>query len=265
MEEPVPSNLAYHFKQKVERLERDQEGAAGKSEAYERQGLLLLISKRSVLDWTRFACEYESSEKFLAEARQKSSFSRAKLLAEHRRSRQVRQLEFGFDSEVAIGSDPANQDPLVQGQPVPFHSIDLPTIVPALFAGVPEEGKQWRGVVRLQYGFGEFKVGYSARLGAITVDGPRQDIELDGKEPWAAGANVLLIMKPAGSWKVFVNPLDHCPVRSEGKFQLAIRTEWQESGKKRSFEVGRCGCEFAFERVPVSFDDDNLYPTAWKK
>ncbi|MFI5381746.1 MAG: hypothetical protein ACHRHE_20810 [Tepidisphaerales bacterium] len=259
-----PTNVVYHFTQKVQRLERDDPGAQPVTEEYTREGLLLLVSDRTLTDWQRFATEYESDPKFLAKARAEITYHRDKLAEEHLRLRKGRKLQFGFPGEVPIAAKALNQDPGVDLGPVPSHALGLPTILPSVFVGKPEKDKTWTGVVRVQYGFAEFKIPWTAKLTDIAVDGLGIEVVLDAKEQTVWGLNVVLRLKPEGTWKLTQSLTDFCPVRMEGKYVLSVHSVWAEGDQPKSIEAGRCAVEFSYERVPVKFDGENIYPAAWE-
>ena len=261
--ETEPENLVYAFTQNVTRVEREEEAKPGAHDEYTRRGLLLVTSRRTLTDWVRTVREYECDAKFLEELRGRVHVPREELTAEDRRLRATHKLGVGLQMEEQLFSGPLGDDTGLLAGPIPFDSVALPTVAPRLEPGVPEVGKHWTGAVRLKYGFGEFKAGYSARLAALTPKGPRIDVTLNGKEPWAMGENVLLLMKPTGSWAVVLNVANQCPMRSQGRFEIGVRTQWQENGRTRTFEVGRCNCAFTYERVPVSFDEEKVYSAAW--
>ena len=258
------TQIVYHFTQKVQRLERNDPGAQPVTEEYAREGLLVLVSERTLTGWQRFATEYESDPRFLAKARAQITFSRDKLAEEHLRLRKIRKLPFSFPGEVPITANTLNLDPNIDLAAVPFHALGLPTVLPSVFVGKPEKDKTWPGVVRVQYGFAEFKVPWTAKLTDIALDGLGMEVDLDAKDQTVWGMNIVLRLTPSGTWKLTQSLADFCPVRLHGKYVLSVHSVWAEGDQPKSIEAGRCAVEFAYERVPVKFDAENIYPAAWE-
>jgi hypothetical protein len=207
--------------------------------------------------------EYEFGPEFAADVRRKETFKRSDLAAEHRRRLVDRRLEFGLPGQAVLVSDALGQNAAIMGMPVPFHLLGMPTLVPAVEAGIPELNKQWPGQVVLGYGFGRFTVKYSTRLSAIPLPEVSYSTALEKTRPWARGENTLLIMEPEGAWEVRADVRDQGVIHSGGHFVLSVHTKWIEDGKQLDAEIGRCDCEFEFQRVPVAFDEQTIFPAAW--
>jgi hypothetical protein len=259
-----PTNLAYHYSQKVQRLERDAPDAKGINEEYTRAGLLLLASQRTLKDWNRVAIDYESDAKFLTAACSENLYPREKLLAEHQRLQKTRKLPITFPGEFLITADTLNTDPSVDLNPAPPYALAIPTLIPSVLVGKPEKDKTWTGSVRIQYGFAEFKLPWTATLTDVGITGLEMEVALAPKDLTVWGINVVLQLKPEGKWKLTQGLLDAFPTKSEGKYTLSVSSVSAKGDKPQIDEIGRCAIEFNYKRVPVKFDEKNIYPGGWK-
>jgi hypothetical protein len=129
----------------------------------------------------------------------------------------------------------------------------------------PKAGRTWEGSLKVAYGFADFGLEYAATINAVTVDGPKVTVALKQDEARVRGKNVLLSMKAEGQWTVERAVLDGVPEHSKGSFLLTFgNVRGVRNGPPKTVEIGRCRCEFRYERVPVSFDQKRVYPAAWE-
>lgn len=256
--------VVYQFRHGLDRIERDAEDAPGTREAYERHGLLLLRSERSLLVWNRWLSEYAGTPQQLASWRAEPVLPRQYLRETHASQLAQYALEVASERTLDLSSGTLNDNVTGLGAPLPFFALGWPTVLPSYNGFQPEVGHSWFGKVLITYGFGAFPV--VCRCTVTEVAGTRATLklELDPKETWATGRRVLLILKATGTITAVVDMRDRLPARQHGQVDLRFRSQWKEGGELRSFEVGRFNQTFDYRRVLASFDEQNFRATAWK-
>lgn len=255
--------IVYQFRHGLDRIERDAEDAPGTREAYERHGLLLLKSERSLLVWNRWLSEYSATLQQLAAWRAEPVLPRRQLLETHTSQLAQYALEVASERTLDITSGTLNDNVTGLGAPLPFYALGWPTVLPSYHGFEAEVGHAYGGKVSIMYGFGAFTVNYRCTVAEIAGTRATLKIELDPKETWVTGRRVLLILKAAGSFTAVVDMRDRLPARQSGQVDLRFRTQWKEGNDLRSFEVGRFNQTFDYRRVLASFDEQNFRATAW--
>jgi hypothetical protein len=257
-------HIAYQFRQSIDRLERDAEDSPGIQEIYDRGGLMLLRSDRSVVAWNRSLAEYTATPLELAQWRAEPNQGRQRMREVHTGHLAERTLEVASERALDLSSDSANNDPVSLGAPLPFFALSWPTVLPGYGGFSPEVGTAYSGKVTIGYGFGSFPIGYHCVVTEIAGTRATLEIKIDPKETWTAGKRVLLILKATGSMKLIIDFRDQLPQMQAGRIELSFRSQWKRGAETKSFEIGRFNQTFEYRRILAAFDEETFRATAWR-
>ena len=115
-----------------------------------------------------------------------------------------------------------------------------------------------------------FPLTYSVTLLEYVEDDPLLRIDLDEQEPVTTvgeDADIALHLKPRGIWTIRISHEDGLWIDAKGHMTFSVRARYKEDEEDEQeidLEVLKWENKFTVERIPVTFDDSNIYPIAWK-
>ncbi len=263
------THASYYLSQKVEIMERETPEASEIREAYSRAGIVLLICRVENGIWTRKLQEYIPTSQFLIEAFDKPSIPRDDLLEQHKKWLTSRRLHFGLQTSMIVTSDLLNKTngiPAVDHHaPLPYETLYLPTLIPSLPEREIKPGLEWKGSLPVGFGLAEFRAAYTAKLKRVVKDNPEIEVTFDGPPPPVHSRGITLAFQLAGTWTVVISSMDGAPVSAKGQMHFKARGQQEEKGEMvLQGEVLDCSVHFELNRIPISFDEKNVYPGPWR-
>ncbi len=151
--------------------------------------------------------------------------------------------------------------------PIPAFILYWPTVTPVLSQERIKPGESWQGSILVQIGAGEFPLSYSVNLVEYVEDDPLLRITLYEVERVAmVGMNqdIALHLNPRGIWTIRISHEDGLWIDAKGHMTFSVRARYKEDEQEIDLEVLRWENKFTVERIPVTFDDNNINPIAWK-
>lgn len=245
----------------------------------ERSGLVLVRPWVDGLRWRREIEEQILTDGDLRWLRAETRRPRAQVRERSAAARLLRDPPWGLGSRLTITSDLRGRDPVlpVEGgmvpyaisaapMPVPYESLCWPTLTPVLPAADgdgPEPGAVWDGVIRFQCGAGNFEMTYANTLLETTLTTHRIEVRPTPALSASPAEGVTLVATTGGGWTVVVMREGGAWREACGRFELAVRAQLKLFGEDLDIEVLRVAQSFDVERVPVTFDDQQMYAAAW--
>lgn len=263
------AHIAYYLNQQVEMMERETPEAPEMKDAYTRAGVALLVCRVENGIWVRKLQEYIPAVQFPTETFNHPAVPRDDLLELHKKGLTSRKSHFGLQTAMIITSDLQNITngiPAVDHHaPIPYEALYLPTLIPSLPGVHLKSGLEWKGSLPVGYGLAEFRVAYTAKFKGLIRDNPEIEVTFDPQSPSVHNRGITVTFQPAGTWTVIISSTDGSPVSAKGRMQFKARGQQIEGGDPvLQGEILDCTVHFELNRIPVSFDEKNLYPGQWR-
>jgi len=252
-------------------------------EAYRQRGILLL--KANVEDglFQRTIEEFLLADEVLNAVQGQEAVDFEQLDIFHGEATAERQVVFPFIGGLEIESDLANSDVAMPPAPsvtpyefpddpvpIPAFALHWPTVTPVLSQEEIKPGEARQGNILVQIGAGEFPLSYAVELVEYVEDDALLRITLDEGERVAMvgmDQDIALHLKPCGSWTVRISHEDGLWMTAKGQMTFSVRARYKEDEddeEEIELEVLKWENKFTVERIPVTFDDNKIYPIAWK-
>ncbi|MHC4437110.1 MAG: hypothetical protein ACYS3S_07115 [Planctomycetota bacterium] len=275
--------MAFSLKQDLAVAEQETPDDDLIEEAYRQRGLILLRAETMDERFRRTVEEYLLTDEAVKTVQGRDAITYDKLKQLHDEAVANRQTELHVSGEVEIESDLLNRNVAIPGgasmipydlpeDPIPLPAFVLywPTIIPVLSEDEVKPGNGWTGSITVQIGAGLFPLTYSVTLVEYVEDDPLLRIDLDEQEPVAMvgeDADIALHLKPQGTWTVRISHEDGLCEETSGEMVFSVRARYKEAEEDEEeidLEVLKWENKFTVERIPVTFDDNKIYPVAWK-
>jgi hypothetical protein len=201
----------------------------------------------------------------------------------HEEATANRQVKFPFIGGLEIASNLANSDVAMPPAPsvtpyefpddpipIPAFALHWPTVTPVLSQEEIKPGEAWQGSILVQIGAGELPLSYSVKLVEYLEDDLLLRITLnEGERVTMVGIDqdIALHLKPRGSWTIRISHEDGLWMAAKGQMVFSVRARYKEDEEDEqeiNLEVLKWENKFTVERIPVTFDDNKIYPVAWK-
>lgn len=249
-------------------------------EAYRQRGILLL--KANVEDglFQRTIEEFLLADEVLNAVQGQEAVDFEQLDIFHGEATAERQVVFPFIGGLEIESDLANSDVAMPPAPsvtpyefpddpvpIPAFALHWPTVTPVLSQEEIKLGEAWQGSILVQIGAGQFPLSYSVKLVEYVDNDPLIQISLAEQERVAMAGDIALHLKPRGTWNVRISHEDGLWREGKGQMTFSVRARYKEDEEDEDeidLEVLKWQNKFTVERIPVTFDDNKIYPIAWK-
>ncbi len=246
-------------------------------EAYHQRGLLLLSAETEEGRFRRTIEEYLLPEEALSAIQGQAAVELEQLVLFHEKVVADRQVELHVSGGLEIESDLANRNVAIPGDievtpydlsdepiPVPAFILYWPTVTPVLSEGEVKPGEGWAGRVTVQIGAAYFPLSYFVKLVEYVDNDPLMQISLTEQEQVAMAGDIALHLKPRGTWRVRISHEDGLWREGKGQIAFSIRGKYRQDEQEIDVEVLKWVNKFTVERIPVAFDDNKIYPIAWK-
>jgi hypothetical protein len=149
--------------------------------------------------------------------------------------------------------------------PVPLFTLWWPTITPLLPpAKRTEAGALWKAETKVQLGAGVFPVAYSIKLVESADQDYTVEVKLDEQYPAAQAGELTLTLHPQGQWSAKIARSTNIWKSCRGQMLFSVRAKFIEDDEPIEVDVLKAQNVFSLEALPVSFDQDKVYTSAWK-
>ena len=249
-------------------------------EAYSRRGILLVRAETEDGRFRRTIEEYLLTDSALNVIQDQASVTFGQLELLHAEAVAERQVELYVSGGLEIESDLANRDVAMPPAPsvtpyefpddpvpIPAFALHWPTVTPVLSQEEIKLGEAWQGSILVQIGAGQFPLSYSVKLVEYVDNDPLIQISLAEQERVAMAGDIALHLKPRGTWNVRISHEDGLWREGKGQMTFSVRARYKEDEEDEDeidLEVLKWQNKFTVERIPVTFDDNKIYPIAWK-
>jgi hypothetical protein len=249
-------------------------------ETYRHRGLILLTAETKEGRFRRTIDEFLLTDEVFSALQGRSEVSFNELRRLHDEAVAEHKVELHESGGMEVESDQTNNgiaipagppitpydlpnDPI----PIPAFILYWPTVTPVLSQERIKPGESWQGSILVQIGAGEFPLSYSVNLVEYVEDDPLLRITLYEVERVAmVGMNqdIALHLNPRGIWTIRISHEDGLWIDAKGHMTFSVRARYKEDEQEIDLEVLRWENKFTVERIPVTFDDNNINPIAWK-
>ena len=250
------------------------------SEAYHQRGLLLLSAETEEGRFRRRIDEYLLTDEAIGAIQGRDEVDSEQLERYHGEAAARHVVELHVSGGLEIESDLGNRDLSIPAgdpitpyslpeEPIPIPAFILywPTVTPMLSEEDVKPGEGWAASVAVQVGAGRFLLSYSVELVEYLDEDPILRISLNDQEPVSMVEDIALHLKPQGSWTVRISHEDGLWQEGEGEMTFRVRATYkddEEDEEEIEVEVLAWTNKFAVKRIPVTFDDEKIYPAEWK-
>jgi hypothetical protein len=282
---PLPVETAhacYLTKESISVTEQASPEAKPVTETYARHVLHTVISTRQGDLWKRDLNEYIlGDEAVVARLRGAAKISRADLQKAHEEAMAKRRVRVTLDEGTYVESDSLNTAPAQPVEaafvpydvppvqyPVSVFALTWPSVTPAFPPSKPEKGSKWNGMIPVLYGACRFDVRFAVSLAEFVKDDPRMELAMEKQEISGKVNRVTLIMTPTGTWSMLIDHRDALWMEGKGTFGMQILARFRTSRddpKDSEVRVLDLKRNFETRRLPVTFDENHLYASAWKE
>jgi len=271
---------AYWLNQELTVREQETVDSDVVEEQCAQRGFLLVAAEVEEGRCRRTIEEYLLGDDGLGAIAEESTVDLQRLSVAHDQVVAQREIELDAEGGVEVESDLTNTDAAIPGglsmapydipddpTPVPAFVLHWPTLTPALPEGEAEQGQQWQGKITVQIGAGVFPLAYTVKLLEHVEEDPLMEVCLDEEGRAATVQDVTLHLAPRGSWTVRISHEDGTWQRSEGQVDFTVRATYKEDEEDEEeidVEVLGWANTFAVERIPVTFDDEEIHLGDWR-
>lgn len=273
-----PSQAVYLLTQHLALVEQQTHEDPQVTESCEQSGLLLLTSSARGDKWNRELEEYILPQDVLDSARNQEGADRAALRQAHDEIMTDRKIILNLSDPIEIESNAINSDVAIPCRasmvpynlptdplPLPLFCANWPTVTPPLPpAKRMDAGAQWKGETRLQIGAGVFAVTYAVNLVESTDQDYTVEVKIDDQRPTSQAGEITLLLRPHGQWIAKIARANNLWKSARGQMAFLIRANFMEDDEQIEVEVLKCQNVFSLESLPVNFDENKIYTSAWK-
>jgi len=266
----APEKAVFEFSQLLDNAYKETARTPPLAVKAQQQGFLFYESQLQGPRVMRLVTENLLSKTSMLTLKKTEQATRKEYFEEHLRLYFELPKPFGLELPLEVSSDLMGRGamPTVDGQPttpplaLPWEIVHFP-LMTGVSAEDPAAGKEWKGVVKVKCGFGQFDLPFTGKWAAKDTTYATAEVSFDpptGQEQPATFKSVKLQFKAEGKWKVKYRLADGCPMVGGGNVGY-VGVATSPSGE--NVEVINAKVGFKWRFVPVGFTKKEMMTASW--